>query len=64
MASPPNHDTRFEDFAECFPLYVEEEKNAASVTFNIISDFIEKQDRVFTFHHKKSNAGFINRMTG
>ncbi len=39
-------DLRFEDFAECFPLYVEEEKNPALVTFNVISDFIEKQNRV------------------
>ncbi len=38
---------RFEDFAECFPLYVEEDKNGASATFNSISDYIEAQDFVW-----------------
>ncbi|KAF9453592.1 hypothetical protein P691DRAFT_658248 [Macrolepiota fuliginosa MF-IS2] len=52
----------FEDFAECFPLYVEEEKNAASVTFNIISDFIEKQDRddITTLFEKYGVQGNID----
>lgn len=34
---------RFEDFAECFPLYVQEDKNSASGTFTSISDYIESQ---------------------
>ena len=36
----------FEDFAECFPLYVEEDRNDASLTFNTISDYIEAQSFV------------------
>jgi hypothetical protein len=36
----------FEDFAECFPLYVKEDKNGASATFNSISDYIEAQEMV------------------
>ncbi|KAF5335975.1 hypothetical protein D9611_006380 [Ephemerocybe angulata] len=38
------HKWTFEDFAECFPLYVEEDKNSASATFNSISDYIEAQN--------------------
>jgi len=37
---------RFEDFAECFPLYVEEDKNGASATFDSISEYIESQNVV------------------
>lgn len=48
---------RFEDFAECFPLYVEEDKNGASATFNSISDYIEAQDFVW-----QSSAPFIFRL--
>jgi len=36
----------FEDFAECFPQYVEEDKNGSSATFNSISDYIEAQNFV------------------
>ncbi|KAF5362086.1 hypothetical protein D9756_002440 [Leucocoprinus leucothites] len=57
----------FEDFAECFPLYVEEEKNAASVTFNIISDFIEKQDRdditsLFAKYGVRENVDILHKV--
>ncbi|KXN86556.1 hypothetical protein AN958_09860 [Leucoagaricus sp. SymC.cos] len=57
----------FEDFAECFPLYVEEEKNAASVTFNIISDFIEKQDRdditqLFEKYRVRENIDILHKI--
>ncbi|GLB43395.1 putative nnf1 [Lyophyllum shimeji] len=38
------HKWTFEDFAECFPLYVEEDKNGASATFNSISEYIESQN--------------------
>ena len=37
---------RFEDFAECFPLYVEEERNGSSAIFNTISEHIERQNSV------------------
>ena len=37
---------RFEDFAECFPTYVEEDRNGASATFNSIADYIEAQNFV------------------
>lgn len=36
----------FDDFTECFPLYVEEDKNGASATYNSISDYIEAQNFV------------------
>ena len=36
----------FEDFAECFPLYVESDKNGSSATFNSISEYIEAQNFV------------------
>ncbi|KAF9531754.1 hypothetical protein CPB83DRAFT_848666 [Crepidotus variabilis] len=38
------HKWTFEDFAECFPLYVEEDKNGSSATFNSISEYIEAQN--------------------
>lgn len=38
--------SRFEDFAECFPTYVEEDRNGASATFNSIADYIEAQNFV------------------
>ena len=34
---------RVEDFAECFPLYVEEDRNGSSATYNSISDYIGAQ---------------------
>ncbi|TFK39969.1 hypothetical protein BDQ12DRAFT_704868 [Crucibulum laeve] len=37
------HKWTFDDFAECFPLYVEEDKNGASATFNTISEYAEAQ---------------------
>ena len=43
---PYSHVSSFEDFAECFPLYVEEDKNGSSATFNSISDYIEAQNFV------------------
>ena len=44
-----SHVSSFEDFAECFPLYVEEDKNGSSATFNSISDYIEAQNFVCYF---------------
>ena len=41
---------RFEDFAECFPTYVEEDRNGASATFNSIADYIEAQNFVRSVH--------------
>ncbi|KAF8909347.1 hypothetical protein CPB84DRAFT_1673771 [Gymnopilus junonius] len=38
------HKWTFEDFAECFPLYVESDKNGSSATFNSISEYIEAQN--------------------
>jgi hypothetical protein len=54
QSTPPSSDIdfqlrraiRFEDFAECFPLYVESDKNGSSATFNSISEYIEAQNFV------------------
>ncbi|KAL0955124.1 hypothetical protein HGRIS_004037 [Hohenbuehelia grisea] len=37
------HKWTFEDFTECFPLYVDEEKNGSSAVFNAISGHMESQ---------------------
>jgi hypothetical protein len=45
---------RIEDFSECFPLYVEEDKNGSSATFNSISDYIEAQNFVCALLYQKT----------
>ncbi|KAF8159627.1 hypothetical protein B0H34DRAFT_796855 [Crassisporium funariophilum] len=52
-----NSGISFEDFAECFPLYVEEDKNGSSATFNSISDYIEAQNFVSRFHQFAASGG-------
>ncbi|KAJ8095117.1 hypothetical protein AAF712_006893 [Marasmius tenuissimus] len=37
------HKWTYEDFAECFPQYVEEDKNGSSTTFNSIAEYIETE---------------------
>ncbi|RDB15761.1 hypothetical protein Hypma_003692 [Hypsizygus marmoreus] len=61
------HKWTFEDFAECFPLYVEEDKNGASATFNSISDYIEAQnlrdlDKVFKDYAVQENIDTLHRV--
>jgi len=37
---------RFSDFAECFPLFCEEDPETARNTYNIIADYIESRAKV------------------
>ena len=53
----------FEDFAECFPLYVESDKNGSSATFNSISEYIEAQNFVSSMESvrlARSHANFYS----
>jgi hypothetical protein len=42
-----NQFARFEDFAECFPQYVEEDREGAMQTFNQVADYIEAATKVW-----------------
>jgi len=58
---------RFEDFAECFPTYVEEDRNGASATFNSIADYIEAQnfrdlDKLFKEYNVQENIDNLHRI--
>ncbi|KAJ7097840.1 hypothetical protein B0H15DRAFT_822938 [Mycena belliarum] len=39
------HKWQFEDFAECFPQYVEKDKDGAFQTFTQVADYIESADK-------------------
>ncbi|KAJ3516176.1 hypothetical protein NLJ89_g1282 [Agrocybe chaxingu] len=61
------HKWTFEDFAECFPLYVEEDKNGSSATFNSISDYIEAQnlrdlDKLFKDYNVQENVDILHQV--
>jgi len=61
------HKWTFEDFAECFPLYVEEDKNGSSATFNSISDYIEAQDfrdldEMFKKYNVQENIDILHKI--
>ncbi|TEB33130.1 hypothetical protein FA13DRAFT_1754234 [Coprinellus micaceus] len=61
------HKWTFEDFTECFPLYVEEDKNSASATFNSISDYIEAQnlrdlDKLFKEYNVQENVDILHKI--
>ncbi|PPR01690.1 hypothetical protein CVT24_001518 [Panaeolus cyanescens] len=61
------HKWTFEDFAECFPLYVEEDKNGASATFNAISDYIEAQnfrdlEKLFKDYNVQENIDILHKV--
>ncbi|KAJ2934871.1 hypothetical protein H1R20_g2235, partial [Candolleomyces eurysporus] len=61
------HKWSFEDFTECFPLYVEEDKNSASATFNSISDYIEAQnlrdlDKLFRDYNVQENIDILHKI--
>jgi len=61
------HKWTFEDFAACFPLYVEEDKNGASATFNSISDYIEAQnfrdlDKTFKDYKVQENIDILHKV--
>ncbi|PFH51923.1 hypothetical protein AMATHDRAFT_141374 [Amanita thiersii Skay4041] len=61
------HKWTFEDFAECFPTYVEEDRNGASATFNSIADYIEAQnfrdlDKLFKDYNVQENIDTLHRL--
>ncbi|KAF8885013.1 hypothetical protein BD779DRAFT_747533 [Infundibulicybe gibba] len=61
------HKWTYEDFAECFPLYAEEEKNGSSATFNTISDYIEAQcirdlDTLFKEYDAQKNLDILHKV--
>ncbi|KAF8636426.1 hypothetical protein AX17_003608 [Amanita inopinata Kibby_2008] len=61
------HKWTFEDFAECFPSYVEEDRNGASATFNSIADYIEAQnfrdlDKLFKDYNVQENIDTLHRI--
>ncbi|EDR14068.1 uncharacterized protein LACBIDRAFT_305478 [Laccaria bicolor S238N-H82] len=61
------HKWSFEDFSECFPLYVEEDKNGSSATFNSISDYIEAQnfrdlDKLFKDYNVQENIDVLHKL--
>ncbi|PPR03204.1 hypothetical protein CVT26_008052 [Gymnopilus dilepis] len=58
---------RFEDFAECFPLYVESDKNGSSATFNSISEYIEAQnfrdlEKLFNDYNIRENIDTLHKV--
>ncbi|KAF5316068.1 hypothetical protein D9619_006378 [Psilocybe cf. subviscida] len=61
------HKWTFEDFAECFPLYVESDKNGSSATFNSISEYIEAQnfrdlDKLFTDYNIQESIDTLHKV--
>ncbi|KAF8347719.1 hypothetical protein F5887DRAFT_881147 [Amanita rubescens] len=61
------HKWTFEDFAECFPTYVEEDRNGASATFNSIADYIEAQnfrdlEKLFNEYNVRENIDNLHQI--
>ncbi|KAJ7601137.1 hypothetical protein C8J56DRAFT_1157363 [Mycena floridula] len=61
------HKWTFEDFAECFPLYVKEDSSSASTTFQSISDYIESQsfgdlDKLLKEYNAQENVDTLHRI--
>ncbi|KAK2463661.1 hypothetical protein APHAL10511_004412 [Amanita phalloides] len=61
------HKWTFEDFTECFPSYVEEDRNGASATFNSIADYIEAQnfrdlDKLFKDYNVQQNIDKLHQI--
>ncbi|KIL69439.1 hypothetical protein M378DRAFT_21594 [Amanita muscaria Koide BX008] len=61
------HKWTFEDFTECFPSYVEEDRNGASATFNSIADYIEAQnirdlDKLSKDYNVQENVDTLHRI--
>ncbi|KAF8202248.1 hypothetical protein BJ912DRAFT_1138498 [Pholiota molesta] len=62
-----SHKWTFEDFAECFPLYVESDKNGSSATFNSISEYIEAQnfrdlDKLFNDYNIQESIDTLHKV--
>ncbi|KAJ7334099.1 hypothetical protein DFH08DRAFT_298474 [Mycena albidolilacea] len=61
------HKWKFEDFAECFPQYVEEDREGAMQTFNQVADYIEaatKRDfeNVFKEYDLQNNIDILDKI--
>ncbi|KAF8216454.1 Nnf1-domain-containing protein [Mycena galopus ATCC 62051] len=61
------HKWKFEDFAECFPQYVAEDKEGAIQTFNQVADYIEaatKRDfeNVFKEYDLQNNIDILDKI--
>ncbi|KAF8967640.1 hypothetical protein BDZ97DRAFT_1802568 [Flammula alnicola] len=61
------HKWTFDDFAECFPLYVESDKNGSSATFNSISEYIEAQnfrdlDKLFNDYNIQESVDTLHKV--
>ncbi|KAJ6581456.1 hypothetical protein B0H19DRAFT_1251675 [Mycena capillaripes] len=61
------HKWKFEDFAECFPQYVEEDRDGATQTFNQVADYIEsanKRDleKLFQEYDLQNNIDILDKM--
>ncbi|KAH9479484.1 hypothetical protein JR316_0008078 [Psilocybe cubensis] len=61
------HKWTFEDFAECFPLFVESDRNGSSATYNSISEYIETQnlrdlDKLFTDYNVKEKIDVLHKV--
>ncbi|KAJ6518764.1 hypothetical protein C8R45DRAFT_806504 [Mycena sanguinolenta] len=61
------HKWKFEDFAECFPKYVSEDKEGAMQTFNQVADYIEaatKRDfeNVFKEYDLQTNIDILDKI--
>ncbi|KIY45017.1 hypothetical protein FISHEDRAFT_50185 [Fistulina hepatica ATCC 64428] len=63
------HKWTFEDFSECFPSYVAEDKNGAATIFNKVSDYIETQslsdlDALFRSYNVQECIDTLHRIVG
>ncbi|KAF9266757.1 hypothetical protein L218DRAFT_921381 [Marasmius fiardii PR-910] len=61
------HKWTYEDFAECFPQYVEEDKNGSSTTFNSIAEYIETEclrdlEKLFEEYKVQENVDTLHRI--
>ncbi|ESK94868.1 hypothetical protein Moror_14141 [Moniliophthora roreri MCA 2997] len=61
-----SHKWTYEDFKECFPLYVEEDKNG-STTFNSIGEYIESEclrdlEKLFEDYNVQENIDTLHRI--
>ncbi|KAJ7765391.1 hypothetical protein DFH07DRAFT_810394 [Mycena maculata] len=61
------HEWKFEDFAECFPQYVKEDKDGAMQTFTQVADYIEnttKRDleKLFGEYDLQNNIDILDKI--
>ncbi|KAJ7155448.1 hypothetical protein C8R43DRAFT_431743 [Mycena crocata] len=61
------HKWNFEDFKECFPQYVEEDKDGAIQTFNQVADYIETEtkkdlEKLFQDYDLQNNIDILDKI--